>query len=262
MCLKKVVGILRAISGSDHPKNFTTAIIAAGGYSARFDSVLTKQMTPICGVPMIVHTLLAFQNCECIHEIVVCARKEEIDYYEEFGKTYGITKLTAVVEGGYTRQESVLNGLEAINDKSKYVAIADGARCLITPAQITTVCRSAYKYGAATAAHKSTDTVKIADKKGFIESTADRETVWLAQTPQVFKTKLYRAAAYTALKKEYEATDDNMLVEYVKHPVRLVECGANNIKITTVDDLAVASAVIEERIRISEIHSEGEEEEI
>jgi 2-C-methyl-D-erythritol 4-phosphate cytidylyltransferase len=262
MCLKKVVGILRAISGSDHPKNFTTAIIAAGGYSARFDSVLTKQMTPICGVPMIVHTLLAFQNCECIHEIVVCARKEEIDCYEEFGKTYGITKLTAVVEGGYTRQESVLNGLEAINDKSKYVAIADGARCLIKPAQITTVCRSAYKYGAATAAHKSTDTVKIADKKGFIESTADRETVWLAQTPQVFKTKLYRAAAYTALKKEYEATDDNMLVEYVKHPVRLVECGANNIKITTVDDLAVASAVIEERIRISEIHSEGEEEEI
>jgi 2-C-methyl-D-erythritol 4-phosphate cytidylyltransferase len=155
-----------------------------------------------------------------------------------------------------------MSGLRAINDKWKYVAIADGARCLITPAQITTVCRLAYKYGAATAAHKSTDTVKIADKKGFIESTADRETVWLAQTPQVFKTKLYRAAAYTALKKEYEATDDNMLVEYVKHPVRLVECGANNIKITTVDDLAVASAVIEERIRISEIHSEGEEEEI
>ena len=262
MCLKKVVGIFRAIAGSDHPKNFTTAIIAAGGSSARFDSVLTKQMTPVCGVPMIVHTLLAFQNCDCIHEIVVCARKSEIDCYEKFGKDYGITKLTSVVAGGETRQESVINGLNAINDKSKYVAIADGARCLITPEQITSVCRSAYKYGAATAAHRSTDTVKIADKKGFIDSTADRDTIWLAQTPQVFKTKLYRAAAYTALKKDYEATDDNMLVEYVKHPVRLVECGAGNIKITTVEDLTVASAVIEERIRISEAHSEtyGEEE--
>lgn len=261
MCLKKVAGILRAITGSDHPKNFTTAIIAAGGSSARFDSVLTKQMTSICGVPMIVHTLLAFENCECIHEIVVCARKSEIGFYEKFGATYGITKLTAVVEGGNTRQESVMNGLGAVNEKSKYVAIADGARCLITPEQIASVCRSAYKYGAATAAHRSTDTVKIADKKGFIDSTADRETVWLAQTPQVFKTKLYRAAAYTALKKGYEATDDNMLVEYVKHPVRLVECGANNIKVTTVDDLTVASAVIEERIRISErlSYSEGEE---
>ena len=252
MCLKKVAGIFRAISGSPHPKNFTTAIIAAGGSSVRFDSALTKQMTPICGVPLIVHTLLAFQNTECIHEIVVCARKCEIDCYEELFRNYGITKVSAVVPGGNTRQESVLNGLNAVSDKSKYVAIADGARCLVTPEQITSVCRSAYKYGAATAAHRSTDTVKIADKKGFIDSTADRETVWLAQTPQVFKTKLYRAAAYTALKKDYEVTDDNMLVEYVKHPVRLVECGSNNIKITTVDDLTVAAAIIEERIAYSE----------
>jgi len=256
MCLKKVAGIFRAISGSPHPKNFTTAIIAAGGSSARFDSALTKQMTPICGVPLIIHTLLAFQNAECIHEIVVCAKKNEIDCYEGLCYTYGITKLSAVVPGGNTRQESVLNGLGAINDKSKYVAIADGARCLVTPEQITSVCRSAYKYGAATAAHRSTDTVKIADKKGFIDSTADRETVWLAQTPQVFKTKLYRAAAYTALKKDYEGTDDNMLVEYVKHPIRLVECGSNNIKITTIDDLTVASAIIEERIALSEKCSE------
>ena len=260
MCLKKVVGIFRAIAGTDHPKNFTTAIIAAGGSSARFDSALTKQMTPVCGVPMIVHTLLAFQNCDCIHEIVVCAKKSEMECYEKFGKDYGITKLTAVVAGGETRQESVINGLNAINDKSKYVAIADGARCLITPEQITSVCRSAYKYGAATAAHKATDTVKIADKKGFIDSTADRETVWLAQTPQVFKTKLYRAAAYTALKKDYVVTDDNMLAEYVKHPVRLVECGANNIKITTVDDMTVASAILEERIRISELYSQAQAE--
>ena len=261
MCLKKVVGILRAISGSDHPKNFTTAIIAAGGSSARFDSVLTKQMTPICGVPMIVHTLRAFESCECIHEIVVCARKSEIDCYEEFGRTYGITKLTAVVEGGNTRQESVLNGLNAINDKAKYVAIADGARCLITPAQITSVCRSAYKYGAATAAHKSTDTVKIADKKGFIDHTQDRDTVWLAQTPQVFKTKLYRAAAYTALKKGFKATDDNSLVENVKHPVRLVECGSQNIKITTPEDMIIAeSIIISRRSESDEVIMEFERE--
>ena len=92
--------------------------------------------------------------------------------------------------------------------------------------------------------------MKIADKKGFIDSTADRDTVWLAQTPQVFKTKLYRAAAYTALKKGFAATDDNSLVENVGHPVRLVECGAQNIKITTRDDLAVADGVLAERERI------------
>ncbi len=258
MCLKKVAGILRAISGSDHPKNFTSAIIAAGGSSTRFDSVLTKQMTPVCGIPLIAHTLIAFQNTECIHEIIICAKKSEIDTYDGLCKAYGITKLTAVVAGGNTRQESVMNGLDAVSKRSKYVAIADGARCLITPTEITSVCRSAYKYGAATAAHKSTDTVKIADSKGFIDSTADRNTVWLAQTPQVFKTKLYRAAAYTALKKDYEATDDNMLVEFVKHPIRLVECGAGNIKITTVDDMIVAKAVLEERIMANSTESQGE----
>ena len=135
-------------------------------------------------------------------------------------------------------------GLDAVHKKSKYVAIADGARCLIQPDQINTVCRAAYRYGAATAAHNSTDTVKIADSKGFIESTTDRKTVWMAQTPQVFKTKLYRAAAYTAMKKGFEGTDDNMLVENIRHPVRLVECGVQNIKITTRDDMLYAEVFL------------------
>ena len=249
MCLKKIAGIFRAISGSPHPKHFTTAIIAAGGSSARFDGMLTKQMTPVCGVPLIVHTLLAFENADCIHEIIVCARRSEIEYYESLCHLHGIKKVTSVVVGGNTRQESVMNGLRAVSDKSKYVAIADGARCLVTPEQIRSVCLSAYKYGAATAAHKATDTVKIADSKGFIDHTVDRNTVWLAQTPQVFKTKLYRAAVYTALKKDYEVTDDNMLVEYIKHPVRLVECGAENIKVTTADDMIMARKVLECRLK-------------
>lgn len=247
MCLKKVVGIFRALAGTPHPKNFTTAIIAAGGSSLRFDGALTKQMTLLLGVPLIVHTLLAFENTECIHEIIICAKRGEVECYEELCRTHGIKKVKAVVAGGNTRQESVLSGLKAVNNKSKYVAIADGARCLVTPEQITSVCFAAYKYGAATAAHKSTDTVKIADSKGFIDKTVDRNTVWLAQTPQVFKTKLYRAAAYTALKKAYEATDDNMLVEYVKHPIRLVECGTENIKVTTVDDMIIAESVLRSR---------------
>ena len=140
-----------------------------------------------------------------------------------------------------------MNGLDAVDGHAKFVAISDGARCLITEDQITAVCRAAYKYKAATAAHRSTDTVKIADSKGFIDSTTDRKTVWLAQTPQVFKTKLYRAAAYTAMKKGFEGTDDNMLVENIHHPVRLVECGAQNIKITTREDMVYAEALLQKR---------------
>jgi len=76
MCVKKIAGALRALSGSPHPKNFTSAIIAAGGSSERFCGELTKQMTPVCGIPMIVHTLLAFERTECIHEIIIVAKKD------------------------------------------------------------------------------------------------------------------------------------------------------------------------------------------
>ena len=259
MCTKKLAGVLRAISGSAHPKNHTTAIIAAAGLSERFGGSVTKQMTELCGKPILVHTLLAYEETECIHEIIIVARPDEIPFWLEVCSKHGISKVTKIVKGGASRQESVLNGLDAVSDKSKFVAIADGARCLVTSEQITAVCRAAYKYKAATAAHRSTDTVKIADKNGFIDSTADRNTVWLAQTPQVFRTKLYRAAAYTALKKGFEATDDNSLVENVGHPVRLVECGAQNIKITTYEDMAVAEGVIRDRQNLSEFNTTGEE---
>jgi len=245
--LKKIAGVFRAISGSPHPKNFTSAVIAAAGSSVRFGGELTKQMTELCGAPIVVHTLLAHQKCDCIHEIIIVAKKEEVGEYERLCEEYGITKVSAVITGGFTRQDSVLKGLDAVSKKSKFIAISDAARCLITPHQIELVCRAAYKYSAATAAHNSTDTVKIADSKGFIESTADRKTVWLAQTPQVFKTKLYRAAAYTALKKGFDGTDDNMLVENINHPIRLVECGTQNIKITTRDDMVFAEALLKKR---------------
>ena len=252
MCVKKIVGAIRAISGSDHPKNYTSAIIAAAGLSERFGGVTTKQMTELCGEPVLLHTLRAFEYAPCIHEIVIVAKRNEIPFWETLCKNHYLSKVTKIIPGGLTRQESVMNGLEAIDERAKYVAIADGARCLITPEQIASVCTAAYKYKAATAAHRATDTVKIADKKGFIDSTVDRDTVWLAQTPQVFKTKLYRAAAYTALKKNLTATDDNGLVEAIRHPIRLVECGAENIKITTAADMVVAEGILKSRMSESD----------
>lgn len=247
MCIKKITSLLRAISGSPDPKNFTSAIIAAAGLSERFGGNISKQMKTLHGIPVLLHTLKAYENTECIHEIIIVARRDEIPFWNEVCKEHSISKLACVVEGGASRQESVFRGLEAVSDRSKFVAVADGARCLITPEEITKVCRSAYKYKAATAACKATDTVKIADKKGFIESSPERNTVWLAQTPQVFKTKLFRAAEVVAHEKSFEGTDDNSLVEFVGHPIRLVECSANNIKITTYDDIAKADGILRAR---------------
>ena len=244
MKFKKIINLFRAANGTSD-KHFTSAIIAAAGLSTRFGE--NKQAVSLLDVPVLIHTLRAYDAADCIDEIIIVTKKEDIELWQKQCELFSIKKVTKIIEGGATRQDSVLNGFEAINDKAKFVAIADGARCLTTPININDVCFAAYKHKAATAAHKATDTVKIARSGRFIESTPDRDTVWLAQTPQVFKVSLYRAAAYTALQEKVAVTDDNSLVEFIGHPIYLVECGANNIKITTKDDIVVAESILKKR---------------
>lgn len=244
MKLKNILEVVRAGFGKAD-KHFTSAIIAAAGSSTRFGE--NKQMQKILDVPVLIHTLRAYEASDCIDEIIIVTKKEDIELWRDQCELFSIKKVTQIIEGGTTRQESVRLGLDAIDKKSKFVAIADGARCLITPMNINDVCFAAYEHNAATAAHKATDTIKIARSGRFIESSPDRETVWAAQTPQVFKANLYRAAAYTALKEGIEATDDNSLVEFIGHPIYLVECGAQNIKITTKDDIIIAQSILQKR---------------
>lgn len=247
---QRIANLLRTLSGSDKRIRPTSAIIVAAGSSSRMGETggVTKQHMELLGIPVVVRSLLAFQQCELISEIVVVARAaDELAIYDEYKINYGLTKLVSVVPGGETRQASVLRGFDAVSPKSDFVAIHDGARCLVTPEIIEKVCLAAYRNRAATAATAVRDTVKLADKHGFIDSTIDRSLVWLAQTPQVFYTPLYRAAAYNATEEEFVATDDNSLVERIQNPVKLVECGRQNIKITTPDDIQLAEQILAER---------------
>lgn len=262
--LKKLPDVLRAAAGLLTPDNcFVSAVIVAGGSGSRMGNMSrTKQLTEIDGIPVIVRTLLAFQSCTQIDEIIVVARKDELSLYEDFKKKYGITKLVRAVSGGDTRRESVLSGVSAISEASEYVAIHDGARCLITPDMILSVLKKACACGAAAAAERMTDTVKRCDENGFITDTLDRSDLWRAQTPQAFKTSLYLASAYTAEAEGFEATDDCMLAEHIGFKVGLVDCGRENIKITTREDLIIAEAILTyRRIRDAEEKVSGKSEE-
>ena len=119
MCAKKIVASLRAISGTEHPKNFTSAVIAAAGLSERFGGDVTKQMTKICGDPLLIHTIRAYEQASCIHEIIIVAKLNERPAWEKLVYAYGFKKVRAIIQGGYTRQESVLHGFDAINKKAK-----------------------------------------------------------------------------------------------------------------------------------------------
>ena len=244
---RDVADVLRAADKEAGKRNYTAAIIVAGGSGTRMGSEVTKQMLDLCGKPVVVHTLLAYQNTPCIKEIVVAAREDEIDLYQAFREKYGITKLRAIVPGGVTRQASALAGAQAVSDKVRYVAIADAARCLTTPEEISEVCRIAYKTDAASAGIPATDTVKIADQAGYITQTPERALCWQAQTPQVFRHALYLAASYAAIEHKFTATDDNSMVEFIKHPVKMVKCSKQNIKITEPCDLDLAKMILDLR---------------
>ncbi len=228
-------------------KTYTAAVILAAGNSTRMGGGINKQLELLCGEPVLAHTLRAYQDCPLVAEIVVVTREQDFDAVREIAKRNGITKLTHVTAGGSTRQESASLGIAKLSDKAQYVAIADGARCLITPEQIANVCIHAYRYRAASAAHKVSDTLKRANKMGMTKETVDRSDLWQAQTPQIFHVALYKAALYRAKSDNFTATDDNALIEHMGYEVSLVECGSQNMKITTPEDLPLAEAILAHR---------------
>ena len=224
---------------------YNSAIILAGGSSTRIGGSKTKQLVPVMGVPTVVRTVSVFENCKFINEIIIVAKGSEMALYDDWKIKYGWKKVKKIVLGGSDRQSSVLNGFKSISDKSEYVYIHDGARCLVTEEMIRNVGHAACIHGAAIAAQKATDTVKVIDDKKL--STIDRNNVWLAQTPQVFMTEMYRAAVYTAKTNGTVATDDASLVEALGFEVFPVDCGKENMKITSPCDFAIAEAILKYR---------------
>ena len=224
----------------------TVALIVAAGSSTRMGLGISKQFLEIEGAPVLLHTLRAFEEARTVDEIVVVARGEDMTHIESLAVQHRIEKLTAVVGGGETRAISVQRGFARVHPRAKFVAIHDGARCLVTPEIIDKVVRTAYRHKAATAAAPVSDTVKTVNAKGFVESTIDRQKVFLATTPQVFDTNLYRAALAT-VKGFEKMTDDNQLIESLPYPVKVVDCGKENIKITHPSDIAIAETILKER---------------
>ena len=243
----KVAEVLRAVIGKTEKKHYTSAVILAAGSSSRMGGKSTKQFMELQDMPIVARTVIEFEKSPLIDEIIVVAKSDEVDKYSDFAEKYCITKPFKIIEGGETRQDSARCGVDAVNDKSKYIAIHDAARCLITTDMIYKACHGAYLHGAAVLALKSVDTVKIGDKNAFIEETTERQLTWQAQTPQVFKINAFRAASYIARDEKFEGTDDASLLEHIRIPVKLVEGSRENIKVTEPMDIYFAEAILRAR---------------
>ncbi len=218
------------------------SVIVAAGTASRMGGI-DKVMAPLKGEPMILRTVRTFQECDAISEIVIVTREDLILPISGLCRT--MSKVTAVVAGGKSRQESVHLGLNALSDKVRLAAIQDGARPLVTWQVIDRTVRAANTYGAAAPAIPVKDTIKVVEGRA-VKNTPDRAALFAVQTPQVFDFDLLRAALKKAEQDEAQVTDDCSAVERLGMVVKIVEGDERNIKVTTPMDLKIAELLLEE----------------
>ena len=205
-----------------------------------------KQFLALDGAPVLGHTLRVLEDSECIDSIVLVVSPGEEGYCRSsVVEKLGIKKVAAIVPGGKERQDSVYRGILALSPETGTVVIHDGARPLLSPTGLQEVVVAAAVHGAATLAVPVKDTVKLAGEDGFVTRTLPRERLWLTQTPQAFRYSVILSAHRKAIKENYTGTDDAGLVELLGLPVKIVPGSYENIKITTPEDLIVASALLE-----------------
>jgi len=221
------------------------AVIVAGGNSVRFGGDLPKQFKEICGRPMLAWTVEKFQKADSIDNIIIVAPEDSLVYVSEnIIDPYDFDKVTKIVAGGKTRQESVYNGLQALPISTEFVAIHDGARPLVKTEDINRVIDVAERDNSAILAIPVADTLKrVVDT--YIITTVNREQLFCAQTPQVFQYDLIIEAHKDLAKNaDNSLTDDAQLIESRGFKVKIVEPTGLNLKITTQQDMDVAEAIL------------------
>jgi 2-C-methyl-D-erythritol 4-phosphate cytidylyltransferase/2-C-methyl-D-erythritol 2,4-cyclodiphosphate synthase len=222
------------------------AVVVAAGKSERMGGV-DKLMVELAGKPVLRRCLEAFEACDVIEHICLVTAPERLEPYGGLAGQWGITKLKDVIAGGKTRMQSVYNGLKALPKDCDFVAIQDGARPFTTEDIILRTYHSARHRDSGVAAIRCRDTVKSARGGGLVYSTLDRSALWLVQTPQTFYYKAIRRAYDRAVAAGMDATDDAAVVESAGVNVFLVEGSADNIKITTPEDIERGEAIARAR---------------
>ena len=229
----------------------TGAIIVAAGKGKRMGKSYNKQYILLADKPIVAHTIEVFENVDLIDEIVLVVGKGETDLAKkDIIHKYNFKKVVKIVEGGTERQDSVYNGLKAIDENCNIVLIHDGARPFITDSIIEKSINTAKDVGACVVAVRVKDTIKVVNKNMEVDYTPDRSILWAVQTPQTFEYKLLLEAYKKLQIDNIKATDDAMLIEKLGHTVRIIEGSYENIKITTPEDLILGEGILKKRENI------------
>jgi len=218
------------------------AIIVAAGSSRRMGNI-DKMFAEVGGIPILARSVDVFNQCPLVHEIAIVLSEFNIDRGRRLLEKGSWSKVAAVCLGGERRQDSVREGLKRLSG-CQWVVIHDGARPFVSADLIERGLAEAQESGAAVCAVPVTDTIKVVGMDNHVLKTPARESLWMAQTPQVFRFDIIERAHKQA---EGEVTDDATLVERLGYKVKVYLGSYENIKITTLQDLALAEIMLKER---------------
>ena len=224
------------------PRPRVCAVIPAAGSSHRMGGE-NKLLLELDGVPVLAHTLAAFERCQMVNDIVIVARETDIVPYHGLCQMYGFEKVRSIVRGGETRTHSVLEGVRSCPEGTDIVAIHDAARPLVSDAVICAAVSAAAEHGGAAPVVPMKDSVKrIAD--GQVAADVPRESIAAVQTPQCFARSRIESALVRAIRRCLPLTDDCAAFEAAGLPVAATEGDYRNVKITTPEDLLIAEALL------------------
>jgi len=228
-------------------------IIVAAGMGVRMGAKTKKQYLCLDGIPILSRTIMAFDICNTVCEIVLVIPEQDHDHCNRYMiEPFGFLKKIHLVDGGKKRQDSVLNGLKRVRETrdpsgETIVMIHDGVRPFVDQDLIQESIRNAIKYGACIPGVKLTDTIKQARPDSSIQKTVNRQFLYAAQTPQTFKLDLIWQAFDHAIKTDFSGTDDASLIEHAGGRVMIIKGSQLNIKITTQQDLTLANCIQSQR---------------
>jgi 2-C-methyl-D-erythritol 4-phosphate cytidylyltransferase len=220
-------------------RSVAVAIVPAGGAGTRLGSRVPKQYLAVGGTPLLVRTVRLLARAPSIAGVVVAAPAPRVETTRALLRRHRLPRSVTVVAGGTTRQDSVRAGLEAAPGGIPFVLVHDAVRPFIGADLVERVLAAARRWGAATCGLPVRETVKRV-RGETVEATVDREGLWLVQTPQGFRRELLCRAHEAARRDGFAGTDDAVLVERLGERVAMVPGLAQNMKITSRIDLALA----------------------
>ncbi|MBS3758786.1 MAG: 2-C-methyl-D-erythritol 4-phosphate cytidylyltransferase [Desulfobacterales bacterium] len=220
-------------------------IIVAGGQGVRMDAGMRKQYLMLDGRPILGWTLHAIAASPEIHSIYLVVPEADFNYCREAViAPFDMNKAVVLVAGGKSRQQSVYNGLFAVNSDEGTAVIHDGVRPFVKCEHIRDCIQWAEKERGCILGVPATDTIKQVAGSQHVAHTLDRESLWLAQTPQAFELGYIRRAHEYAKKTDFLSTDDASIIEHYGGRVRIIHGSPWNIKITTPEDLKLAELMM------------------